>query len=917
MSQNIFKNKLTLNLQSGILDQKYSEYEYELFSKYSLWFSIYGLIVSCADALYESFVFKKVENDPKFKFIYTTRLTSYLISGIFLIQCLLFKYIKKNYQRIIIYLNYILVVIPLYHFRTLLYEQGLIEENLYAMIRTFEILERMILIILNLASMPNAFIMNFLSTLILWIYTPFVTGLLGMAPYVSAAIVLTVFSYFYKMQVKLNFCMDYSMKEQNIWYLNLLDHMNSGFISSSTNNILFMNRYIINLIDSLIQQNKNILLDDDTQKNITNDDMSSIFEKLKNNYYSNKNFEDFSSMYRTKLQTKNEELLADKVLTLLLKNLKTEHYKINSNQDNFNLKDFMEKMKILYNDSNFDQTFIFLGNIDIIIEKESDILDHKMIRDEFNYEVFMRCKITEPTNKNLLEVLNPNLIGKDEEFEFIFIDTTKTKKQERKNADLLYKTKFLSKIEHEFKNPLISITELTEQLSNEVSIFSDKNQENRNLNLIKQIKSLSNYLLILIKDLNYFSLTNFGIQPKLETRETDLDEILNFCRDMAEILLIKYNKSQVKFKIQKNFPETLIFMIDGTKLIQIIVNLISNSIKYTHMGTIDLIVNYSITDSNKEFLEFQVKDTGIGISPDQIQQIYKKPFILENVDNENFDFTIGINFVNEILDRLNSKLIIESNREGSIFSFSIKLTKKLNDDDEGYILNLKNKKFSPYRDLTNVNVSQNNSFSTRKVSSWDIKLDEDIRMRDFSIEEINDNIIPKNKTKNNLEFFSVLGSKKLTGVETYDRFSEINDVSFDLNTKFLIVVDDEKLTRMSTTRMLNRTMESIAHNNSQFNPENFKILECEDGLQCLYLTYNLLKKGYTDITIISDENMPHMKGSTCAEILKKLNNLNVNHIKFILLSAYSEIKNSSLDYFISKPLSDAEATKILLEFVEL
>ena len=68
---------------------------------------------------------------------------------------------------------------------------------------------------------------------------------------------------------------------------------------------------------------------------------------------------------------------------------------------------------------------------------------------------------------------------------------------------------------------------------------------------------------------------------------------------------------------------------------------------------------------------------------------------------------------------------------------------------------------------------------------------------------------------------------------------------------------------------------------------------------------------------MSDENMPHMKGSTCAEIMKKLNNFNVNHIKFILLSAYSEIKNSSLDYFISKPLSDAEATKILLEFVEL
>jgi CheY-like chemotaxis protein len=202
------------------------------------------------------------------------------------------------------------------------------------------------------------------------------------------------------------------------------------------------------------------------------------------------------------------------------------------------------------------------------------------------------------------------------------------------------------------------------------------------------------------------------------------------------------------------------------------------------------------------------------------------------------------------------------------------------------------------------------------LSSWEINLDDEIRQRLPSISENieNNKILSIN---NNLNFNNKPVSKKWTRPETNEKFSQISDMSLDLNTKILIVVDDETLTRRSTTRILTRTLERIAQYNPDFNPNNIKILESEDGILCLYLAFNLLIKGCKNITIISDENMSYMNGSTCAGVLKKLKNLNVNQIKFILLSAYNEIKNEFLDYFISKPLSVSEAMKIISDFVSI
>ncbi len=81
-------------------------------------------------------------------------------------------------------------------------------------------------------------------------------------------------------------------------------------------------------------------------------------------------------------------------------------------------------------------------------------------------------------------------------------------------------------------------------------------------------------------------------------------------------------------------------------------------------------------------------------------------------------------------------------------------------------------------------------------------------------------------------------------------------------------------------------------------------------MEFLSLVYSLLKEGKKISGVTLDEMMKHMNGSTTAEILKKLMNLNSQHISFYLLSALIDFNNNFIDCFISKPLVDKDAKKI-------
>jgi hypothetical protein len=117
--------------------------------------------------------------------------------------------------------------------------------------------------------------------------------------------------------------------------------------------------------------------------------------------------------------------------------------------------------------------FLLLGDITLLNEENSRVY----------FEVFGR-------------IINLN---DEEKFEFVFNDISRVKMNEQINAEFKYKSLFLSKVAHEFKNPILCITELVDQVI--------ENLENKNSDIkptLNEIKSMSNYLMILIKDMDFF-----------------------------------------------------------------------------------------------------------------------------------------------------------------------------------------------------------------------------------------------------------------------------------------------------------------------------------------------------------------------------------------------------------------------------
>lgn len=290
---------------------------------------------------------------------------------------------------------------------------------------------------------------------------------------------------------------------------------------------------------------------------------------------------------------------------------------------------------------------------------------------------------------------------KEGELEILFNDVTRTKTKEKQNAEFKYKSLFLSKVAHEFKNPLICIGELIEQSHDQAPAESSLKKT------LDQIKSLSNFLLVLVKDLNYFSEYQMGKNSTSFEKETDLFELVDFCKNITNSLLVKAGKNNsINFNI--NFHDLLprIIFTDEWRLKQVLINLLSNSVKFTMIGNIYLQIKIDINELSEKVLVFSVKDTGLGMNEVMSKNLFK-PFNKGNFKYNEMGSGLGLVIVNEIASKLGSGVKFHSlPNQGSHFWFSIPL-KKLNSVSNSERIDL-------------LNNSQERSFSneTRKLSEY-------------------------------------------------------------------------------------------------------------------------------------------------------------------------------------------------------
>ena len=232
------------------------------------------------------------------------------------------------------------------------------------------------------------------------------------------------------------------------------------------------------------------------------------------------------------------------------------------------------------------------------------------------------------------------------------------------------KSTFLANMSHELRTPLNAILGIT-QLFKGYSELSLKQHEE-----IDIIEQSGNHLLNLINEILNISQIEAG---KLELQNTVVN-LSDLLETVVKICTIKAQNKGLKFNYicLSNLPTQV--NTDETKLKQVLINIISNAIKFTDVGEVSFIVKKVIPqreqiDRNIANIYFEIFDTGRGMNSDEIHRIFK-PF--ERLNNDKYQKSegtgLGLAISQKIIQIMGSKIKVESQvNVGSKFYFDLPL----------------------------------------------------------------------------------------------------------------------------------------------------------------------------------------------------------------------------------------------------
>jgi len=250
-------------------------------------------------------------------------------------------------------------------------------------------------------------------------------------------------------------------------------------------------------------------------------------------------------------------------------------------------------------------------------------------------------------------------------------------KQSKLKADAANKAKssFLANMSHEIRTPLTSIIGFAE-----LAISEDQDMAER-MNALITIHNSGNHLLNLINDILDFSKIEAD-ELVIEKQNTDILSILN---EVESILTVPAKNKQLNFSIEIDSPVPEKINTDALRLKQILINLGGNAIKFTDKGKVKLSVGY---DKDNDSIYFAISDTGIGMTLDQIQNVFKAFKQADASISRRFGGTgLGLSLSKRLTELLDGNLEVESTA-GKGSTFTLTLTHACTDKDGKIISNI-------------------------------------------------------------------------------------------------------------------------------------------------------------------------------------------------------------------------------------
>ena len=228
------------------------------------------------------------------------------------------------------------------------------------------------------------------------------------------------------------------------------------------------------------------------------------------------------------------------------------------------------------------------------------------------------------------------------------------------------KSDFLANMSHEIRTPMNGILGMLLLL--EGTKLDEEQKE-----FINSIRSSGNGLLLVINDILDLSKLEAG-KLSIDNHAFSIEDIINevcFLLDPQ----ISSKGLTIKSEISENIPSA--FMGDSLRLKQIIINLMSNAIKFSKEGVIELSVSTKkcAQKPNYHFITVNVKDSGIGISQENQEKLFKPFSQVDSSISRKYGGTgLGLTICSQLIKQMNGtiKVVSQLNR-GSTFTFSIPL----------------------------------------------------------------------------------------------------------------------------------------------------------------------------------------------------------------------------------------------------
>jgi len=269
--------------------------------------------------------------------------------------------------------------------------------------------------------------------------------------------------------------------------------------------------------------------------------------------------------------------------------------------------------------------------------------------------------ITNAKVNSLLTMINyqRDIEQKNKELEYFQSDLYHAVEEAKKGK--MIKENFLANMSHEIRTPLNAIVGITNLLKT-----SGLNPIQHKMMELMEFSSTA--LLGIVNDiLESFQIDAGKIQLHLEG--TDVSALFNTVADTMRPLAVEKG---LKLLYEINGEVPALIKADPLRLQQILMNLINNAIKFTEFGEIKLALNVAALGQSSTTLEFEVKDSGLGIPEASISQIFERFEQVEDRTWQKFGGTgLGLSIVKRLVELMGGKMKVESVLDrGTTFTFS-------------------------------------------------------------------------------------------------------------------------------------------------------------------------------------------------------------------------------------------------------